>query len=141
IIDERGQSITQTRPEQRHALSREKSFPLVFFDSSSVSANTLDHVDLRRWTARVGAVDDPLLQTADAGAKQTGIFIFSAALISMVALLVVIRFMRMNIEVFAMKADFVAMVSHELKTPLASISLVGQAMSKGRCKPDQIADY
>src|SRR5205823_13492113 len=33
IIDERGQSITQTRPEQRHALSREKSFPLVFFHS------------------------------------------------------------------------------------------------------------
>jgi len=141
IVDDRTRLITQTIPEKSNSLSREKKFPLLFFDSSSTSANALEHVDLRRWTARVAAVDDPLLGTANAGAEQTGIFIFSAAFISVAALIVVIRFLRMNIELFAMKADFVAMVSHELKTPLASISLVGQAMEKGRWKPVQIQDY
>jgi signal transduction histidine kinase len=98
-------------------------------------------VNLRRWTARVGAANDPLLTAADSGATQTGILSISAAVISLAGLILVLRFLRMNIEIFAMKTDFVAMVSHELKTPLASISLVGQALSRGRWKPDQIGDY
>jgi signal transduction histidine kinase len=141
ILDEAGNVITRSRPESRKGPSQEKQFPLVFFDSSLPSLSALDHVTVHRWTARVGAADDPLLTAADAGATRTGILSISAALISIIGLVLVIRFLQMNMDLFAMKTNFVAMVSHELKTPLASISLVAQALARGRWKADQIGDY
>lgn len=141
IVDDGGRTITQTRPQNLGGPSQQKKFPVAFFDSSAVPLSALDHMTLRRWTARVSAADDRLLGAADAGAKRTWALILIAASVSAIAVLLVIRFLRMNLELFAMKADFVAMVSHELKTPLAGISLAGQALSKGRFSSEQIVDY
>ena len=141
VRDENGETITQTRPEKPSGPFQEKTFLLTFFDPSLVPISALDHMTVRRWTARVSAANDPLLGAADAGSRRTWILIVSATAISLVAVVLVVRLLRMNFQLFAMKSDFVAMVSHELKTPLSGISLVGQALADGRCRPEQIRDY
>lgn len=55
-----------------------------------------------------------------------------AALVCATALLLTIRAARASARLAAMQADFVSTVTHELKTPLASVRLVGDTLAKGR---------
>ena len=65
-----------------------------------------------------------------------------AAAASLVALLLVVRAVRVRGELAAMKTDFVAAITHELKTPLSLIKLVGDTLEKGRyTSPDTIREY
>jgi signal transduction histidine kinase len=55
-----------------------------------------------------------------------------AAGASLLALVLTVRADRASAALASMKSDFVAAVTHELKTPVASIRLVGDTLSNGR---------
>jgi signal transduction histidine kinase len=132
IRDADGTLVTETRAAKPGGPVRDREFRFAFFDPSSIPAATLGGKPFPRWTARVATAEDPLLEAAEAGARRTLILIVIAAAVSIVSLLLAFRTFLTNFQLMAMKADFVAMVSHELKTPLASIHLVGETLSKGR---------
>jgi signal transduction histidine kinase len=141
ILDDHGQTVTQTRAAKGNAATLERKFPFTFFDSSSVPIAGFAHMPLKEWTARVGIADDPLIGAIDDGSRRTLMFIVLAAVTSLISMLFALRSVRTNFELLAMKADFVAMVSHELKTPLTSIRLVGETLSKGWCSSQDVANY
>jgi signal transduction histidine kinase len=142
IVDEGGKIVTQNRPASGAGPMREKQFFLAFFDLSGVSADALNRMSLRRWTARISGADDPLLGAADTGAKQTLILILVATAVAIIALVHSVHALRTKLQLAAMKSDFIDTVSHELKTPLASVSLVGETLCNRRNISEQnLADY
>jgi len=142
ILDENGKTVTQSRSASGAGPMRERRFFLAFFDLSAVSVDALNRISLRQWTARVSGADDPLLGAADRGAKRTLILILIATVVAMIALIHAVHALRTKLELAAMKSDFIDTVSHELKTPLASVSLVGETLSNRRnISAENIADY
>src|SRR5438067_628792 len=78
----------------------------------------------RRWTARVSGADDLLPEAADTGARRTLILILVANSVAIIALIHTVRALRTKLELAALKSDFIDTVSHALKTPLGSLTLV-----------------
>jgi signal transduction histidine kinase len=141
-VDDAGKVATQNRPPAGDGPGREKTFPLAFFDYSNVPIGALGRVPLRQWTARVEAADDPLLAAVNAGTDRTLTLILCATAVSIVGLLLAVRSLRTNFDLLALKSDFTAMVSHELKTPLAGITLIGDTLAKGHAtSPETVTDY
>jgi signal transduction histidine kinase len=142
IVDEAGKTVTQSRPPSGAGPLREKPFYLAFFDLSAVSADALNRMPLRQWTARISGADDPLLGAADTSAKRTLVLILVATGVAIIALVHAVHALRTRLELVAMKSDFIDTVSHELKTPLASVSLVGETLCNRRnISEESIADY
>lgn len=142
IVDEAGKIVTQTRPPVGGGPIREKTFPLAFFDFSNVPIGALGRIPLRQFVARVETAEDPLLRAANAGTNRTLILILCATGASIIGLLLAIRSLRTNFDLVAIKSDFTAVVSHELKSPLAGISLIGDTLAKGHAtSPQTVAEY
>ncbi len=141
VLDEANTIVAQTRPASGDGPVRERQFELAFFDPATLSIGGPEEATTPRWTARVSTADDRLLGAANAGARRTLIMIVAASAISCVGLLLAMRLLRANFELMAIKDDLITMMSHELKTPLASMTLAGEALIKGRASQTQIADY
>jgi two-component system phosphate regulon sensor histidine kinase PhoR len=76
------------------------------------------------------------------GARGVFVLITLAAAVSMLALLLTVRAIRANTILASMKSDFVSGVTHELKTPLALIRLVGDTLARGRyASTETILEY
>ena len=142
ILDDGGKTVTQSRPARGTGPMREKPFFLAFFDLAAVSADALNRMSLRQWTVRISGADDPLLGAADTGAKRTLILILVATAVAITALVHAVHALRTKLQLAAMKSDFIDTFSHELKTPLASVSLVGETLCNRRnISQESIADY
>src|ERR1051325_5458396 len=70
------------------------------------------------------------------------VLISIAAAASLRALVLTVRADRASAALASMKSDFVAAVTHELKTPVAFIRLVGDTLSDGRyTSPKTVQEY
>jgi two-component system, OmpR family, phosphate regulon sensor histidine kinase PhoR len=69
-----------------------------------------------------------------------GILILTFAVSSMAGGILALAFLKRSARLAEMQADFVANVTHELRTPLAGIRLLVETLEKGRAKtPEQLA--
>jgi signal transduction histidine kinase len=65
-----------------------------------------------------------------------------AAAASLLALVLTVRADRASVALASMKSDFVAAVTHELKSPVAFIRLVGDTLANGRyTSPTTVREY
>ena len=140
VADARGDTIAATTDFPRDGISRERQFPLSFFDPGLVPAANRPS-DEEVWTVRVvAAVDGPAIGAATA--RRMFILIALAGAAAMVGLFVTVRAVRATAEAAALKSEFVSTVTHEIKTPVAGIRLVAETLATGRCaSPDTIRDY
>jgi len=96
----------------------------------------------RWWTATVEAINDPVLVAATRGSYRTYILLAVTAVACAVGLLATARAIRASAEFAAMHSDFTSTVTHELKTPLTSIRLLGETLSNDRYhSTETIRDY
>ena len=76
------------------------------------------------------------------GGSRILLLIGLAALASIAALLQTVRAVRGSVRLALMKSEFVSAVTHELKTPLVTIRLVGDTLARGRyASTETIQEY
>jgi two-component system phosphate regulon sensor histidine kinase PhoR len=148
IVDEAGRLIASNyvnSPPPRApgaGAVAERQFQLVFFDRSLLALLQVDAPPTRLWTARARVISGSPLEASAVGNDSTFVLMAAAAVAAVVGLLVTVRGIRVAAQLAGMKSDFVASVTHELKTPLAGIRLVADTLVRGRYdSTEKIRDY
>jgi two-component system phosphate regulon sensor histidine kinase PhoR len=153
VSDDEGKVVTKAAPVEPHDGDLDTRFPLLFIDPALVksipspddargvlddSRRTSRPTRVREWTVHARSVSDQTLQ----GARGMFFLISIAAGASLLALVLTVRADRASAALASMKSDFVAAVTHELKTPVASIRLVGDTLANGRyTSPTTVREY
>ncbi len=115
---------------------------MLFFYPAAVVVDSRTDLPIRTWKVQVSSADDPTLVWATRTAQWTRVVMFGAALALGVSLILTFRAVRHSAALAEMRSDFVSTVTHELKTPLATIRAVGDTLVRGRLTgEDTVADY
>ena len=157
VSDDEGRVVTKAAPIEPDGADLHARFPMLFIDPALVkSISPLDGTRVvpsdgrrtprpprvREWTVHVRSLPDQALAATLQGARRMFVLISIAAGASLVALVLTVRADRASAALASMKSDFVAAVTHELKTPVASIRLVGDTLSNGRyTSPKTVQEY
>jgi len=143
VSDDQGRAVTKAAPvEPDGAGDLHTRFPLLFIDPALVKSISSRPTHVREWTVHVRSVPDQALLATLQGARRMFFLISIAAGASLLALVLTVRADRRSAALASMKSDFVAAVTHELKTPVASIRLVGDTLSNGRyTSPKTVQEY
>lgn len=130
IIDER-QHLVSGRIRE-HAVVIERPFPLLFFDPIAVSISAPPDLDRLSWRVQASASGDALLQAAHVGARRAWVFGAAVTVLLGVGFVLTLQGLQAKAQLTAMRADFVSSVTHALKTPIATISAIGETFATGR---------
>jgi signal transduction histidine kinase len=143
VSDDVGHVVTKAAPvENVGAGDLHTRFPLLFLDPALVKSIPSRRTRVREWTVHVRSLPDQALMATLQGARRMFILISIAAGASLLALVLTVRADRASAALASMKSDFVAAVTHELKTPVAFIRLVGDTLANGRYNsPKTVQEY
>ena len=131
VLDEHGERVTGTQPPGGGPTTR-RPFPLMFFDPLLVAVNQPAGFSRREWTVEVGNVGDPTLDAAVRGSNRMLLLAGFAAATLAFGLFMTMRAVQANASLAELRSEFVATVTHELKTPIATIRAVGDTLVSGR---------
>jgi len=142
VSDDEGRAVTSAPVGPEGAGDLHTHFPLLFIDPALVKSIASQPVRVREWTVHVRSLPDRTLVAALQGARRMFFLITVAAAAGLLALVLTVRADRASVALASMKSDFVAAVTHELKTPVALIRLVGDTLANGRyTSPKTVQDY
>ena len=127
------------RDSGRAALVRD--FPLLFLDPSVSLVALGSEPAVRTWTIRTSQSTDSALVDAAQGADRALLAAGAAALTLALGLILAIRAVRAGVALTAMRSDFVSSVTHELKTPLASIRAMADTLARRPIGGETVRDY
>ena len=109
----------------------ERTFPLLFMDSSDTESDLSPSVEQTRWKLRVSASRDPMLLAARRRADTTFVATALAIILCGVSLMLAHRAVLSGVKLAEMRSRFVSSVTHELKTPLANIRALAGTLTRG----------
>jgi signal transduction histidine kinase len=138
VHDDNGQRVWG-RESGRAALVRD--FPLLFLDPSVSLVALGSEPAVRTWTIRTSQSTDSALVDAAQGADRALLAAAAAALTLALGLILAIRAVRAGVALTAMRSDFVSSVTHELKTPLASIRAMADTLARRPIGGETVRDY
>jgi two-component system phosphate regulon sensor histidine kinase PhoR len=142
VSDDEGRTVTSSPVEPDDAGDLHTRFPLLFIDPALVKSIASQPVRVREWTVHVRSLPDRALVATLQGSQRMFFLITVAAGASLLALVLTVRADRASVALASMKSDFVAAVTHELKTPVALIRLVGDTLANGRyTSPKTVQEY
>ena len=142
VSDDEGRAVTSSSIEPEDTGDLHTHFPLLFIDRTFVKSISAQPVRVREWTVHVRSLPDRALVATLQGARRMFFLITVAACASFLALVLTVRADRASVALASMKSDFVAAVTHELKTPVALIRLVGDTLANGRyTSPKTVQEY
>jgi two-component system phosphate regulon sensor histidine kinase PhoR len=137
VVDEQGHRIAGTlEPDSRQTVAT-RAFPVLFFDPTLVAVDPPADLSERSWTVVTSAAGDPTFVLAARGARRSLMVVGAGVALLALSLIATASAARASAAVATVRADFVATVTHELKTPLSTIRAVGETLVRGRVKTDQ----
>ncbi|MGE0361743.1 MAG: sensor histidine kinase [Vicinamibacterales bacterium] len=115
------------------------TFPMLFYPAEDIRSRLAAGVAARPWTIEVAA---PAFAIEFAGAGQRYWPLGLSMLLMLMALALTVQAHRRSAELARMQTDFVAHVSHQLKTPLSLLSAATETLQMDRIRsPEKLAEY
>jgi signal transduction histidine kinase len=128
-----GQRKTVAGPAEAAALEPEgRGFPLLFFDPRLVALDWPTDLDRDIWTVHAKVSGDPAVAAANLSARRTLIVATLMAVVAIGAVVAILHSARASAELARIRSEFVSTVTHELKTPLATIQAISETFASGR---------
>ena len=134
VIDERGRRVAGTLDVGSHETVATREFPVIFFDPAIVAVDPPVDLAQHSWSIATSAAGDPTFVLAARGAQRSLVVVGAGVVLLALSLLATARAARVSAAIATVRADFVATVTHELKTPLATIRAVGETLVRGRVR-------
>ena len=142
IFDEAGVPVVAPPLGNRDAPISTRTFPTLFFDPDIAGLDPSPDLQQRIWTAEATVVDDRALLAARSGAVTTLVIAAISTLLLLTGFALTLYAARANLQLMTMRSDFVSAVTHELKTPIATIRAVGDSVASGRVTDvNRLKDY
>ena len=115
------------------------AFPMLFYPAEDIRSRLATHLDPRPWTIAVNA-------PATVGGVTNTLHAYGPTALSvflmLVALALTVQAHRRSADLARMQTDFVAHVSHQLKTPLSLLSAATETLQMDRVRsPERFAEY
>ena len=132
VVDDGGTRVASTPTAFSGGPVVRRSFPVMFSDPLLMAVDQPAGFAWRRWTVEVGGADDPTLAAAIRGADRTLLLAALAAATLAFGLVFTARAVSASARLTELRSEFVATVTHELKTPIATIRAVGDTLVSGR---------
>ena len=138
VTDEHGAARLRRRCRPRPT-GRGSRFPMLFYPAEDIRSRLAAGVAPRPWTIEVGA---PGLADVGAGTGQSYWPTVLSVVLMLVALGLTVQAHRRSAELARMQTDFVAHVSHQLKTPLSLLSAATETLQMDRIRsPEKLVEY
>jgi signal transduction histidine kinase len=141
ILDETGARVADGGGATANGPVSRREFPLLFFDPLMVALDQPRDLPQRKWAVEVAAASTGLGGTGVDGVL-TLVVAAAAAGVLALGLALTSRAVRATARLAELRSDFVSTVTHELKTPLATIRAIGDSVASGRVtNGDTLRDY
>src|SRR5262249_41051329 len=108
----------------------QRVFPLLFMDYSDSASDVPPDLIQSQWKIRISASRDPMLLSARHRVDTTLLATSLAVILCGVSLMVTHKAVLSRAKVSDMRSRFVSSVTHELKTPLASIHALAATLAR-----------
>jgi signal transduction histidine kinase len=132
IIDDGGAPVAGDTAVAPGEPASTRTFPLLFFNPVIAAADPPGRLQRRSWTIRAATRADSSLLTASADANRMLLLGLVAAATLAVGIALSVRAARARLRLAELRADFVASVTHEFKTPIATIRAAGDTLAADR---------
>jgi signal transduction histidine kinase len=144
VLDENGGHIYASHPERSGHVTPvdERSFAIIFFDKELLEFAAPYEQHREIWGLRTSYGPQPIAEIVSASTRpQLALMIVLAVAMALGVFLVAGAAAR-EVRVAELKSNFVASVSHDLKTPLALIQLFAETLELGRVRtPERAQEY
>jgi signal transduction histidine kinase len=131
-VDDVGRQVAATGATGGGGNDVRRPFPAAFFDSVLLTPNAPTDVPNRSWSVQAAISNDPTLAEATRGVARI-VWLGAAAVIAvLLGVGLTVRASISNIRLAELRADFVSSVTHELRTPIATIRAAGDTLLAGR---------
>ncbi len=132
IVDRDGAAMAGESAQQAGDPFSTRVFPLLFFDPGLVELDMPSDLTRQMLIAQATVSDDRGLVVARQGAQTTLVLVATSALVLVGGLVLTVRAAQANARLVALRSDFVSAVTHELKTPIATIRAISETLASGR---------
>jgi len=129
LRDEHGAQVIRAARREVNAQSVSRTLPLAFFDPLVADVEPGSGPVTAAWSAEAVISDDPVVLAAQGGARQTTVLALLAASLIVLNYVLISRTAAQGARMADMRTTFIQGVTHELKTPVATIRAIGETLA------------
>jgi signal transduction histidine kinase len=144
VLDEAGVRIYASHPERTATVTPvdERSFAIIFFDKELLEFAAPYEQHREIWGLRTSYGPQPITEIVSASTRPQQALMIVLAIAMGLGVFLVAGAAAREVRVAELKSNFVASVSHDLKTPLALIQLFAETLELGRVRtPERAQEY